>query len=431
MCKIVESIIGVRNILRYTTESFAKYWDDENYRIFIFKMNTSGNLMIISSNDTNSKLYGWTDNCIGKSLYDVMEKERADRLHLRFYEWKKGGQTSYISYFDEIAWETKIEIVHDTLFGIGKKIKDNKLDLLSFEKCESYNHFYIQSEEFLALSLVVKDKAFIIESVDSNFDNDFSSYIGNDISAITFYSSNIIDKHVYHKCIQAKAPIHFTEKYSKDDITQFFDITIYPYLNNSKIFVYAKKIDQHLFENAQKNIRNLHASHPETDYLCVCEISYQENQEPYILGCNHHFKNLMEEHNIKTSHIIHNSTFQNCVTTLSSTAGDLFFLTNSGDSKNFKINVSYLPKMGIDIFIVVLSAEEQTLDHVNCVFEDLSKREKEVLTYVADGLTNRYIANKLNITEGTVKRTIHNGYKKLGISSRIELLKIIYTQHYV
>jgi DNA-binding CsgD family transcriptional regulator len=393
-------------------------------------MDKNGNLLILLSNKTNSQLYGWTDSCIGKSLYEVMEQERADRLHLRFNEWKVNGLHSYIAYFDEVGWDTKIEIVNDTLFGIGKKIKDTNLELLSYENRESYNHFHTHADQYLALTLAVTEDSFIIESVDSNFDNDFSTYIGNDISAITFYSSNIIDKHVYQRCIQAKAPMYFLEKYSKDGVTYFFDITIYPYLINTKIFIYAKKIDEHVFESAQKSINHPYSLHSETEDLCVCEIGYRANLDPYIIGCNNHFKKLMDQHKIKLSHIVNNSTFQNCVSTSSSTAGDLFFLANSGDSKNFKINVSYLPKMGIDTFVVVLSPEEQTIDPVNFVFEDLSKREKEVLSYVADGLTNRYIANKLNITEGTVKRTIHNGYKKLGICSRIELLKIIYTQHH-
>jgi len=98
-------------MLRYTTDTIAKYWNSEDYRIFTMKVNENGHLILISSNETNSKLYGISEPCIGKSLYDIMEQEHADRWHLRFQEWKKLALTSYISYFGDatVAWDTTIE----------------------------------------------------------------------------------------------------------------------------------------------------------------------------------------------------------------------------------------------------------------------------------------------------------------------------------
>ena len=58
----------------------------------------------------------------------------------------------------------------------------------------------------------------------------------------------------------------------------------------------------------------------------------------------------------------------------------------------------------------------------------LTKREREILSFVAEGYTNKFISSKLNISEGTVKRIISNGYKKLGISSRVELAKLYLTE---
>jgi two-component system nitrate/nitrite response regulator NarL len=52
----------------------------------------------------------------------------------------------------------------------------------------------------------------------------------------------------------------------------------------------------------------------------------------------------------------------------------------------------------------------------------LSERELQVLTFVADALTNRQIASRLDITEGTVKRHMRNIFSKLGATSRIDAL---------
>jgi DNA-binding NarL/FixJ family response regulator len=51
----------------------------------------------------------------------------------------------------------------------------------------------------------------------------------------------------------------------------------------------------------------------------------------------------------------------------------------------------------------------------------LTPRELEIVRMVARGLRNRAIAERLYITEGTVKVHIHNIYEKLGAGGRVEL----------
>lgn len=55
----------------------------------------------------------------------------------------------------------------------------------------------------------------------------------------------------------------------------------------------------------------------------------------------------------------------------------------------------------------------------------LTQREQEVLTLLVQGLSNREIGEKLFISEGTVKTHIHNIYQKAGVSSRLQLMKVL------
>jgi two-component system, NarL family, nitrate/nitrite response regulator NarL len=52
----------------------------------------------------------------------------------------------------------------------------------------------------------------------------------------------------------------------------------------------------------------------------------------------------------------------------------------------------------------------------------LTPREIEIVRLVTEGLRNREIAERLTITEGTVKIHLHNIYEKLGVSGRPQLI---------
>ncbi|WP_328537545.1 helix-turn-helix transcriptional regulator [Streptomyces sp. NBC_00344] len=56
------------------------------------------------------------------------------------------------------------------------------------------------------------------------------------------------------------------------------------------------------------------------------------------------------------------------------------------------------------------------------VLDLLTLRERQILEAVRDGLTNRLIGRRLDISEATVKRHLHNAYRKLGTSSRVQAL---------
>jgi two-component system, NarL family, nitrate/nitrite response regulator NarL len=50
----------------------------------------------------------------------------------------------------------------------------------------------------------------------------------------------------------------------------------------------------------------------------------------------------------------------------------------------------------------------------------LTRRESEILQHVANGLSNKEIANELTITEGTVKNHVHNALEKLHLTNRVQ-----------
>lgn len=61
-----------------------------------------------------------------------------------------------------------------------------------------------------------------------------------------------------------------------------------------------------------------------------------------------------------------------------------------------------------------------------CPDEILTPREREIVSNVAEGLSNKAIAHRLGVSEGTVKIHLHNIYGKLGVQSRTALLSRLF-----
>jgi DNA-binding NarL/FixJ family response regulator len=57
-------------------------------------------------------------------------------------------------------------------------------------------------------------------------------------------------------------------------------------------------------------------------------------------------------------------------------------------------------------------------------FTALSNRRQQVVTLVFEGLSNKEIAKKLGVAEGTVKGHLHAVYCQLGVQSRFELIAL-------
>jgi DNA-binding NarL/FixJ family response regulator len=57
--------------------------------------------------------------------------------------------------------------------------------------------------------------------------------------------------------------------------------------------------------------------------------------------------------------------------------------------------------------------------------DGLSARQREILEFVAEGLSNADIAKRLYLSESTIKQHLRAAYKLLGVNNRIEAANLI------
>ena len=61
----------------------------------------------------------------------------------------------------------------------------------------------------------------------------------------------------------------------------------------------------------------------------------------------------------------------------------------------------------------------------NDIEKILTPRELEVARLTAEGHSNKVVADKLSITEGTAKLHLHHVYEKLGVDGRMALVRYL------
>jgi len=59
----------------------------------------------------------------------------------------------------------------------------------------------------------------------------------------------------------------------------------------------------------------------------------------------------------------------------------------------------------------------------------MTKREREIIVLIADGLSNKEIAQQLNIAIHTVKSHVHNIMEKLALHTRLQIAKFTYEEN--
>lgn len=145
-----------------------------------------------------------------------------------------------------------------------------------------------------------------------------------------------------------------------------------------------------------------------------------------FLISNKNFLTLSDNNPNLIFNITHSTIFLYAMEELHSSCGEIECISSTG--KKCKFVLSCLPLINggrTEMMYVTVMRIDKRFYSDSSRLDKLTPREREITMLAAEGYTNRYIAEQLNISEGTVKKNLYNSYKKLKISSRFDAAKMI------
>jgi DNA-binding NarL/FixJ family response regulator len=79
------------------------------------------------------------------------------------------------------------------------------------------------------------------------------------------------------------------------------------------------------------------------------------------------------------------------------------------------------PLLAGSLFTQIIDHATRTKKHISFASVKMTGREREIVELIAEGLSNKSIAERLNIATDTVKGHVHNILEKLALHTRLEV----------
>ena len=159
--------------------------------------------------------------------------------------------------------------------------------------------------------------------------------------------------------------------------------------------------------------------------ISYISVKFNDKNEFYISSCNEKFKEFAESKKISLEQIVLSDVFKESFKNMLPRTESLILKCSKDSCKYFVTTIPISENRKFDKMIILIS--EIPVMENKPDFEKLTDREKEVFMLAADGLSNKNIACRLEIKEGTVKKILNSCYKKLKINSRIDAVKLFYS----
>lgn len=389
--------------LSVNNEPIRNNWNDRSFFFCTVVMSDSGKIIFSEMNPTYIDLIGHKGEFCGKYIYEVFDLPYEDHIRKMFERFKKRNSViQYLSYSsrNDDYWKVTTVFENKMMHIIGQRLN---MDTFKYEK-DSRNEKYLGMiiVKYEGGKYIVDTCSDILKKIVSNIDT------GDDLSrAAEKYLSGMRSLNIISTCI------------SRGEIFDFYDIAHSDKDGSKSVHINIMPLSCEGKTCAAIGISVLNDIRTDVDYSSdkvAVGIVRRNNDSYYFYNVEPTLESMLMKKKLSEDEIfssLDQSIAENKNVELISRDGNRFII-NAKQSRNGS---------NIIVRIVRISNMIKLCQKKNTKNTRLTEHEEKMLLMAADGMTNRCIAYKFHVTEGTVKRILFNGYRKLGISSRIELVR--------
>ncbi len=364
-------------------------------------------------------LYAQINNCdlniVGKKVCDFSETFNTVFLK-ELFSLKSNEIFSFIIEKNYSLWNVSLQMV----FPICK-IKGKRIDNLNFKnKFDFFSHPYLKLQKKLSLFLKYDNFSFTLQNADKSFFDYTKLQKGDNINNLIRKNLLMINStSLLKSCIEDNTEFSFVDRYTDNgkNINFFCRLTPVCYSDNCGIFASIYILDNNIFYELLKNssfFENYFAS-SNTGVAFYSDISKDivRWDSVFFKEAGNDFEKIKKSNALRFCASEKNITF------------DEIEISSSYENST-KYSFAFIPIPENELTMIVCAQKFKIEDALKKLPIKLTSREFDVVSMVFKGEKNSYIALKLGIAEGTVKKTLYNIYNKLGITSRIDLINLIY-----
>lgn len=377
-------------------------------------------LLLYSFSPEFSTLFSVKDTDIGKTVENIVDKKTAETIYDTYTELlcnkdilttveERGGS----------FWNIQIEYAKPFVKISAVKIKNtNDLNTVN-----SLNSVLLESFKTGTDNTVVlkeNNGQFIIFSISDKTSEITNLKVGDNINdAITnmyMLKSTILLKH----CLKTNKSARILDKYKNADCNflSYLFIIFFPVCHKEHyIFIIFHSIEKDIFYNIQQKSALSLISEYNDSFVAIS--SYVKDTENHysIKYSNSKFDIIIDDD--KKKELLYSLVIKKCIEYMSVQHSK----TIIGNVEHYIFGIPDTHKN--KIFVLILNTQDFSRS-VERILAMLTKREKEIAQMLIDGHTIKYISYTLKIAEGTAKKTISNIYKKVGVNSRVELIRKVF-----
>ena len=421
----------------FDNEKVKLLWPSENYFFSKYLMNADGSVRMISANDTYLNIKHYKKNNIGMNIADFKTEYEAKKIYDGFKRLQR--MTDCFDFVNEYTyngectiWKISVVVNFPIMRCMGERVRNFSDDELSNNIVKHANVII----EDMASDTIIATKIgehFRVDMFDESVKDIFPDIKNGDFLDVIFAENmySMKAQPIMNMCIEKNKVMRYYDIFPNKKYEEGINyVVMRPFLHDglSSIILNLTFLSYDEFVKiTNSSVGENISSVAKSCWMGYIVLDCSDSDNISVFDINSVLVGMINQDKISLSAISESVYFKKALTTKSAVCGTLKH--ESTDGREFFYSVNYVPSMkGNDtsyIITTVIPTDEIAMFDEQ-IFSKLTPREDEIVKLVIKGYTNRYIARKLKVSEGTIKKMLYNCYKKLGVKSRIEIIKMIY-----